>query len=261
LEGNIRYSAGIFQHDGRNTEIEDFAATSTREPGGNRTIAARLTLEPDAFIPVPAVVRNLNVGAAFTHSDVATGLSSLPGVTVSNQVFFPRMYANGSRVRKGVELSGTLGSLYVQGEFMDAREERRGQGLRNQDLSPLRTQGWYVSAVQPVIGRLTNTGRDGFLDSLLPGRQLGRIEATARYEVIRFGAVTSDSSSPSRSSRAGNVIGNDDRVWTLGMNWHASRHLKLQFNGVHETLRDPERTPIEGENQYWTVVGRVQLYF
>lgn len=260
-ESKIHYAVGVFLHDGRNAEIEDFAAINETKPGGNRTLAARITIQPDVLLPVPAPIRNLNVGVAFTHSDLATGLSSLPGVTVSNQVFFPRLYASGTRVRRGAELSGMLGSLSLKGEFMDVREQRLGQSLRGEDLPELRTQGWYVSAVQPVLGHLDHGSQAGFLRSILPGRDLGLLEATARYEMIRFGSVHSGGAALSRSPRAANVAGNDDRAWTFGMNWHASRYLKLQFNGVRETLHDPARTPIDGESDYWTVVARLQLYF
>jgi phosphate-selective porin OprO and OprP len=260
-EGTLHYSTGIFRHDGRNSEVEDFAAVNEVEPGGNKTVAARVTVQPAAIFAASIPMRNLTVGAAFTHSDLTTGLSSLPGLTASGQVFFPRMYVSGARLRRGAELSGSLGSLSIKGEFMDAREERLGQGQRGEDLPALRTQGWYLSAVQRVLGHRDNARPVGFLRSILPGRQLGLVEATARYEMIRFGSVSSNSASPSRSPRAANVVANDDRAWTFGINWHASRYLKLQFNGVRETLLDPVRTPIDGESHYWTLATRLQIYF
>ena len=261
-ESKIRYAAGVFRHDGRNSEIEDFAAVNETLPGGNRTLAARVVIQPTELLSISTPpVRHLSVGAAFTHSDLATGLSSLPGVTASNQVFFPRMYAKGTRVRRGAELKMVAGSTSLQGEFMDAREDRIDQGLRGEDLPALKTRGWYVSAVQPVIGRLDNASRPGFLKSLIPGRQLGLIEVAARYEAIHFGSVSSDGAAPSRSSRAANVIGNEDRAWTLGINWHANRYVKVQFNGIRETLSDAARTPIDGESHYWKLVTRLQIYF
>jgi phosphate-selective porin len=90
---------------------------------------------------------------------------------------------------------------------------------------------------------------------------LGLFEATARYEMICFGSEPFDGPLPSRNPRAANVAGNDDRAWTFGINWHANRYVKFQFNGVRETLRDPVRTPIDGEHHYWTLAGRFQLYF
>jgi phosphate-selective porin len=91
--------------------------------------------------------------------------------------------------------------------------------------------------------------------------QIGLFEATARYEVIRFNSEAFAGSLPSSSPRAANVIGNDDRVWTFGVNWHANAYVKFQFNGVREMLCDPNRTPIKGQNRYWTLIGRAQLFF
>jgi phosphate-selective porin len=261
LENKIQYSAGIFRHDGRNTEVEDFASPDETRPGGNRTLAARMTFEPASLLSLPKPIRHLQVGAAVTRSQIPNGLGSLPGMTVSRQVFFPRMYVNGTRLRRGAELSATVGSLSLQGEFMDAREQRLGQGLNDEDLPPLRTQGWYISAVHPLFGHLDSTDQNGFLASVLPIKGMGRVDAAARYEMIRFGSVSGNGAAPGRSSRSANVVGNQDRAWTLGLNWHASPYLKLQFNGVHETLLDPVNTPIEGETRYWTIVGRLQFSF
>ena len=86
-------------------------------------------------------------------------------------------------------------------------------------------------------------------------------EATARYEVIRFRSEPSTGSLPSPSPRAANVIGNDERVWTFGINWSANHYVKFQFNGVHERLLDPSRTPIDSQNRYWSLIGRAQLFF
>jgi phosphate-selective porin len=253
LERKVQYSAGIFRHDGRNSEIQNFAATNARLPGGNKTVAARIAAEP-AF-------RNLKIGAAIARSRVLPGLNSLRGVTVSSQVFFPRMYVSGARQRWGAELTWLLKSLLLRGEFMEVSEQRLAQGLHGENLPSLRTRGWYLSATHPLFGHLDNGRPGSFLGSLLPGKGLGLFEATARYERIRFGSDGSAGSLPSRSPRAANVASNEDRVLTLGINWRASHYVKFQFNGVRELLSDPVRTPIEGENRYWTLISRAQLFF
>jgi phosphate-selective porin len=251
LESRIQYSAGMFRHDGKNSEVEEFAAANETLPGGNRTLAARIAVQP---------IGDLQAGVAYTRSDVSAGLSTLPGVTVGNQVFFPRMYASGTRARRGVELRAKVARLSIQGEMMDAVEQRLGQGLRGEDLPNVKTQGWYVSAVHPLFGRL-DAGASGALHSLLPGMQLGLFELAARYETIRFGSVSSGGANPSRSARAANVVGNEDRVWSFGLNWRANRYVRLQLNGIRETLRDPVRTPLDGKTRYGTVVARFQIYF
>jgi phosphate-selective porin len=141
------------------------------------------------------------------------------------------------------------------------RDQRLRQGLHGEDLPALRIQGWYVSAVHPLFGNL-KTVNSRSLSSILPGMHLGLFEATARYELIRFSSESSAGSSPpSPSPRAANVIGNDERLWTFGINWRANTYVKFQFNGIREVLRDPSRTPVDGENRYWTMIGRAQIYF
>lgn len=261
LGQRIHYSAAVFHHDGKNSEIQELAAINEYRPGGDRTIAARVTVSPTSFLSAPPAIRNLTFGVAFTRSDLVPGLNSLSGVMASGETFFSRMYVSGARSRRGAELSWQWKSLAIQGEFTDVREQRLGQGIRGEDLPPLRIQAWYVSVVQPFLGRLNNGSQGSFLGSLLPGRSLGLFEATARYEAIRFGGVTDGNALPSRNPRASNVISNEDRAWTLGINWHANRYVKFQVNGVRETLSDPVRTPIDGESKYWTLLGRFQLSF
>jgi phosphate-selective porin len=260
LERRLHYAAGVFRHDGTTSQLQDLTVTDKRFPGGGRTFAARVGITPLPSPLAPAAFRNLSVGAAFTRGSVPAGLSSLPGLTVSNQVFFPRMYASGVRERWGADLRWRLRLLLIQGELMSGHEQRLGQGIHGEDLPALRTQGWYVSAVHPLFGHIDTSG-SRFLSSILPGMHLGLFEVTARYEMIGFSSEPSAGFAPSPSPRAANVIGNEDRVWTLGINWHANRYVKLQFNGVRETLRDPSRTPIEGVNRYRTLIGRAQLFF
>ena len=37
------------------------------------------------------------------------------------------------------------------------------------------------------------------------------------------------------------VAGNSDRVVTVGVNWYLNRWVKVQFNVMHDTLRDPSQ--------------------
>ncbi|MBI4471342.1 MAG: hypothetical protein HY646_01660 [Acidobacteria bacterium] len=252
LEGKLQYFAGIFRRDGKTSRIQNLAAIDEYRPGGTGMLAARITVTP---------ARNLKIGGAFTRGRLTTGLSSLPGVTASEQIFFPRMYASGSRVRRGAEVSWRLHSLSIQSEFIDVREQRIGQGLRGEDLPPLRVQGWYASVAHPLMGRIENRRGRSLLGSLLPGTQLGLFEATTRYEIVRFGSESAADSRPSRNPRAAAAAGNDDRAWTFGINWHANSYVRFQFNVIRETLRDPARNPIDGQSHYWTQIGRLQLFF
>ena len=44
------------------------------------------------------------------------------------------------------------------------------------------------------------------------------------------------------------------------MNWYVNRWVKLQLNGIHEELQDPERSPLaDGGTSFWSTVFRVQF--
>ena len=158
FEQELRYSAGLFRHDGENAEII---------LSGARTLAARLTGSPAAFLPAPAFFKGLELGAAFTHTLVPEGLTSLRGRSVAGETFFPRMYVRGTRWRQGLELNWQLGSLSLKGEYMGTREERLRQSLLRTDLPPLRTGGWYVSATHPLFGQRKDRTSGSFLRSLI----------------------------------------------------------------------------------------------
>ncbi len=258
-EGSLRYSAGVFRHDGEVAEIQDLTQERDYLSTGGRTLAARLTAAPFAMLRAPRLLDRLEFGVAATRGEVPEGIHSLRGRSISGDTFFPRMYSAGTRTRKGAELVWRLGSLALQGEYMVVREERLRQSLQGTDLPALRASGWYVSATHPVIGRRPGPGA-GFFGSFVPGLRLGMVEAAARYDEIRFGGEAG-AGAPSRSPRAVNVAANRDRAWTLGLNWFATRYTKLQANAIHETLLDPARTPIAGVSRYWTLAGRFQFGF
>ena len=45
------------------------------------------------------------------------------------------------------------------------------------------------------------------------------------------------------------------------MNWYVNRWVKIRFNGIHETLDDPELGPAPGASSLWTVVTQFGIGF
>ena len=56
-----------------------------------------------------------------------------------------------------------------------------------------------------------------------------------------------------------NIYGNSDRAWTTGINWYLNRFFKVQLNGIHETIEDVNRSPINGRDKYWMGILRLQF--
>jgi phosphate-selective porin len=77
-------------------------------------------------------------------------------------------------------------------------------------------------------------------------------------ERLTFGS-TATGESASEGPRAEVIAGNSDRVETLGVNWYANRWLKVQFNILRDTLRDPTQGLLPEKAGYWSRVLRVQL--
>ncbi|MGH9719491.1 MAG: OprO/OprP family phosphate-selective porin [Bryobacteraceae bacterium] len=252
FEKGLRYQAGLFLHDGEIAEATNDVRT------GNRTLAGRITATPATFFPMPSLFKGLELGTAFTHGQVSEGAHSLRGRTAASETFLSRLYVNGYRTRQGTEMTWLIGSLSLQGEFMNVREQRRGQSLAGSDLPDLTARGWYASATHPIFGARPKGNDSNRLHAMVPGFHKGLLEVAARYEQLRFASGFSPSA-PSRSPRAAHVLPNSERALTLGVNWYANRYTKFQLNAIRETLEDPLRSPVSGMTRLWLFAGRVQF--
>ena len=85
----------------------------------------------------------------------------------------------------------------------------------------------------------------------------GVIEVAARVERLSFGSAAT-AEDASEGPRAEVIAGNSDRVETFGVNWYANRWIKVQFNFLHDTLRDPSQGPLPDRTGYWSRVLRFQ---
>ena len=87
----------------------------------------------------------------------------------------------------------------------------------------------------------------------------GAVELAARYERMWFDSKETGEP-PFSNSRAEVILPNGDKVFTLGVNWYVNRWVKLQFNGIHEEIQDPGRTPLlDGGTKFWSTVFAAQL--
>jgi len=260
LRRGLNYEAGIFRNDGENadfTQVVDELGTEERFKSGLRTFAGRITGTPLRLLPVPAVLKEVEVGGAFTESRMAPGLKGLRGRATAGETIFRHIFVHGQRLRLGAQMKWTPGPFSLKSEFVHVQDERRGQGLRGEDLSDLISRGWYVSGTWVITGQ-KNVERDEPKKSFPFRRGIGAVEAAGRYEAIRFGSAEHPGR-PSRTSRAANILGNSDRAWTVGVNWYLNHYMKIQLNGIRENIEDVQRTPIPGRNIFWTRLLRIQF--
>ena len=235
--GVVSYAAGVFGHDGDNAR----PSQSARVFAG-RTAAVRVGIRP---IAAPASrFASLHVGAAFTRGTVPLGFPAVRARTVFGASFYDSdVWVNGARQRVGLEARWKTGRFAVQSEYIRLTDERRGQSVEDRDLSPLLAHGWYLSGMY----QLTRTRH-----------RAGRFEVAARYETLSFGS-TGGIGEPSTSVRADRVLGNADRIGTVGINWHMNRWIKVQANVIRENIERPSMGPLSDRSGFWGRVVRLQF--
>jgi phosphate-selective porin len=242
----LSYEVGVFKGDG---------VASDQRAG--TTAAGRLVL---------TLFDGFDLGAAFTQGDVEAepeveGAEPEPkgfdGEALTGYQFFDRKFVDGRRRRIGLEAYLTRGPVGLKGEFLEAREERRGQGPTFEDLPEMVARGWSVWGTCLLTGEKKG-------GAVRPRRPLphgpGAVELAVRYESLRFDDDGPDTGFAGVGSRSRNVRPAADRALTGGLSWWPIRLVRLMGNVIVERFEDPLLAPEPGRSgDYVTVLGRVQF--
>lgn len=250
----LRYEAGVFKEDGENARL------SGNVGSGERTFAGRLTGSPLSLGTFWKPLKTAELGLAMTSTTVPEGPKSLRGRLTTREEFFERFFVHGERRRFGAEFVWMPGPFSLKSELIRVREQRLGQGIRNDDIPDLVGRGFYVSGTWCLTGEPKADGIEP-RKAFLTGGGVGAVEIAARFETIRFGSAEHPGRA-SRSTRAANILGNSDRAWTFGVNWYVNRWGKIQINSIREKLEDfnqSRRTPVPGRQIYFLHVVRLQF--
>jgi phosphate-selective porin len=253
------YEVGVFEGDGENGRLEEaqFQRPDTKLEGLGHSVAGRVSGLP--LRAVSKAFETLRVGGAYGTVEVPEGLNSFRGSTAwGTDEFFEPVYVKGRRHRYGLELLYTPGPFGFAAEWMQAREQRLGQGLGDIDLSDVLTTGWYANATWLVTGEK----KENFDHPRHPlfTEGIGAIEVGVRIEKLGF--ESADNVGPAFSNpRAENILQNSDTVFTVGVNWWPTRWTRLVLNGIHESFADPARVLQPGVTDYWSGVFRLQIAF
>jgi phosphate-selective porin OprO and OprP len=262
----VRYQAGVFQGDGENTPSVEYPPLRPGElpdSPSKRSAAGRLRIRPLAPFKLPKYFESLEFGASMMKSEIPEGANHLHGQTLFGTKIFKRQYyVNGARDRRSYEASWTPGPVSLRAEYIKVDEAREGVGSGDSTsldntLLPLPSTGWYVSGTWAITGEKKESGIEPRRPFLQGG--YGAIEVAARYEKIAFG-LGKGSELPSDSPRAEYTVQNGEKILTLGVNWYVNRFVKLQLNGIKETVDNPATSPIPGQPSVWTVAFRLQFY-
>jgi len=249
--GWLRYELGLFNEDGSNARTHD-----TDRVHGERTLAGRALVQP--FRSTKSLASDLAVGVSFTTSELPEGVSDLRGRTELDAPFYvPAVVVNGQRRRIGFEARWRPGPFSVKSEYIRLSDERLGQSVDNTDLSPFITSGWYVSGTWAVTGENKADGLESPRRPIFQGG-FGALEFALRVERIRFGSGDADPTA-SNAPRSEVILGNADRVYTMGVNWYANRWIKVQANLVRNTIVFPDQGPMPSQSGYWSRIVRFQF--
>jgi phosphate-selective porin OprO/OprP len=227
----VSYQAGYFKRDGDN-------ARTPQTRGGEDAVAGRVVVEPFAR-HADSVWAPLQIGVAAVTSRLDNQLG-LRGRTVFHDgVFFDRVYVNGRRLRRGVDALWARGPVSLSAERATVVDDRNAMSFDGGSLPRVRAAGWYVAGTWTLTGE----AKDGRVEprASLFDVGLGAIQLAARIERLAFGGLDTAGAGPSPFDTA--LSGNADRVTTVGVSWFLSRHVKVQANGVVETVEDPLRSP------------------
>jgi len=242
----LEYTAGVFQGDNR-----------TSHKRAETTAVGRLVLKPAGWFDLGGSYSQGDVVADSEIAGLDTSPKGLDGTSGTGYRFFPGVYVNGRRQRWGVDARLQGGPVAVWGEFLEAREERKGQGPTLEDLPDVRGRGWSATATWLVTGeRKTRTIR--------PRRGLfegpGAVELAARYEELWFDDVSNEGFEAA-GSRSRNIRPAGLKTFTGSLSWWPTSFLRLQGNVLVERYDDALRAPEPGKNgNYVSLVGRAQVH-
>lgn len=225
----LEYEVGVFAGDGRVAETQ-----------AGTTLGARLVWKATS---------DLDVGGSFAYGDVepapdGAGTDPDPkgfsGRSPTDFRFYDRKFVSGRRLRWGLDAAYTRGPLGFKAEWLQAREEREGQGSTLGDLPTHVADGWSVTASWIVTGEKKAR-------TLKPARSVfggpGLVELAARYEQIRFDDAGPNEGFEGAGNRARNIRPGGDRAFWAGVSWLPTPFVRLLANVVWETYRDPLLAP------------------
>jgi phosphate-selective porin len=252
----LEYSAGVFEGDGR--------LTDTR---AGTTFAARL---------VGKATEALSIAGSFSTGDVEAdpdgpgddpSPKGFEGRSPTGFRFYERKYVDGRRLRWGLDAALTRGSWSVKGEWLQGREERRGQSSTFTDLPVQVASGWSFTASWILTGE--KKARTLEPERSLP-RGPGLVELAARYEEIRFDDAGPDAGFEGAGDRARNIRPGGNRVIWGGVSWLPTPFMRLYADVLVERYLDPLLAPEppgssdlghapHGRGNYVTFIARLQF--
>jgi phosphate-selective porin len=181
-----------------------------------------------------------------------------PGETATGFTFWNRPYVNGTRRRLGSDLAYSRGPLKVQAEYLEIREQRKGQGVTGLDIPDVRGRGWNAQVSYVLTGESKGSTVTPKTSLFKGGR--GALELVFRVEALKFDDTGAPSSSSSFGNRASDISPSGSSAIQAGANYWASNFMKIQGSALWESYHDPRIAPVPGDQgRYFTLIARIQF--
>lgn len=223
----LAYRVGYFTKDGRQSR----SRTST---GGRDASSARIVAAPFRAARGSAQRwANVELGVGVATSRLDEGAQSLDGRTaLFERRFFEPLFVQGQRLRIGSDIAWRIPRVAFMLEGIRVRDTRTGQGLADDSLAALVSDGWVGSSVWTLRSGRRWRGTEGPRLGVFDERA-GAIELTTRVESLRFatpGALGEAFLHP----RAPRIPIVEVHALTLGANWYPLPFARLQADAVRE---------------------------
>lgn len=245
--GRVQYFAGVFAGDGA-------ANTYSAET----SVALRFGVK---------VIKGLLVSGSFMQGQVipdpregATEPSpkGAHGQTATGYTFWNRAHVSGTRQRLGGDLTYSRGPFRLQAEYLQMREERKGQGSTGQDIPDVLGRGWNAQVSYVLTGEKKGTTVEPE-HSLFKGG-FGAVELVARMEGLKFDDTGDPEGFAGYGNRARNIAPSGATSIVAGLNYWPSNFMKLQGNALWESYNDPLIAPQPGKTgKYFSLIARIQV--
>jgi phosphate-selective porin len=155
-------------------------------------------------------------------------------------------------------VSYSRGPFRFQAEYLEAREQRKGQGSTGQDIPDVLGRGWNAQVSYVLTGETKGSTVEP-RKSIFKGGP-GAVEVAARVEALMFDDTGDPSGFAGFGNRTRNISPSGTSTLELGLNYWASSFLKFQGNAVWESFNDPLIAPEPGnKGRYFTLLGRIQV--
>ena len=242
----FEYAIGVFAGDAR-----------TNESRAGTTVAGRLeaTLAKGFLVGVSGSQGEVHADPVEAPDPIAHGV---PFRAPSGFRFYERHFVDGTRRRLGADARLYYKAFGLKLEFLDMKQERRGQGSVLDDLPAEVSRGWSAGATWLVVGGRKTRTMD--VEHPIHRGGVGAIELGLRYDALEVDDDGPDSGFAASGSRARNIRPVGGKTLTGGLSWWPVEFVRLMANAVVERYDDPLLAPVPGRTgDYKALLGRVQI--